>query len=91
MFTRSDLSSDGSINTQEEREALNDEVFKHFKRFEPSEGETLTTISFNCLSFCLPVQKYNWGKSIIVVFMLCCVFMFFSQMMWVASHHSYTD
>ena len=57
MFTRSDFSSDGSINTQEEREALNDEVFKHFKRFEPTEGETLTTTSFNCLSFYFTFAK----------------------------------
>ena len=39
MFMRSDFSADGSINTQEEREALNDEILKHFKRFEPTEGE----------------------------------------------------
>ena len=90
MFPRSDLSSDGSINTQEEREALNDEVFKHFKRFEPTEGETLTTTSFNCLPFYLPLQKRkkNSGKSIIVAYVSSC---FFSQMMWVASHHSYID
>ena len=47
MFTRSDLSADGSINTQEERETLNDEVFKRFKRFEPTEGEILDNLQFN--------------------------------------------
>ena len=76
MFTRSDFSSDGSINTQEEREALNDEVFKHFKRFEPTEGETLTTTSFNCLSFYLPLQKKR--KKLGKINNCCvCVFMFF--------------
>ena len=57
MFTRSDFSADGSINTQEEREALNDEILKHFKRFEPTEGETLTITNFTFLLFFAILQE----------------------------------